>query len=161
MRKKLRQLGNNERHTFTAVFARTGFKKGFKAYEPTICLEHIKLNGDEITDHLWFNYTKSFAELGELEQGDLVQFDARVASYDKGYYLNTKDNDFDLERPTKVKLLTKRDHRNPMPTDDKLRLVGYAMKKNEAFYKANDRYWDRWYVSHYEVWAEKQDTESK
>lgn len=161
MRKQLQQLGKDERHTFTAIFDRTGFKKGYTDYEPTLCLEHVKLNGEEVTNHLWFNYGKSFAKLGELEQGDLIQFDARVSFYQKGYYLGPKSTDCKLERPTKVKLLTEKDHRNPMPTDDKLRLVGYSMKQNEDFLKSNGRPWDKWYVSHYEVWAEKQDAESK
>jgi len=33
----------------------------------------------------WFNHTKGLEKLGELEEGDLIQFDARVKPCWKGY----------------------------------------------------------------------------
>ncbi len=58
-----------------------------------------------ITDHLWFNLTKAFAALS-LEMGDIVQFEARVKPYLKGYVSrdhHLQEIDYRLDRPTRVK----------------------------------------------------------
>lgn len=87
MRENLKKIGNNERHTFTGVFARFGEKKAYKGIIPdiTVLLLDIKdKDGNLITDHLWFNLTKEFKAC-KLKENDIVQFDARVAMYEKGY----------------------------------------------------------------------------
>lgn len=81
---------------------------------PTILLGNIKLidNDNEIdmTDHLWFNLTKGFKNLGILCNNDLVSFSGRVTKYTKGYQgLKPGVNkpvqyDYKIERPSKVKL---------------------------------------------------------
>lgn len=88
MRKKLKQLGSQKRHTFIGRFERVGYKKSYRYYQPTLLLTQVALSetGELITDHLWLNYTKGFLALGELLTGDLLQFDGRVASYVKGYF---------------------------------------------------------------------------
>ena len=61
-------------------------KPGLFKPEPTILLQNIKDEfGVILTDHLWFNYTKEFQELGKLRKGDEIQFDARTIRYEKGY----------------------------------------------------------------------------
>jgi hypothetical protein len=61
-------------------------------------------------DHLWFPMTKAFEALGPLTQGDVIEFDARVTRYEKGYrgrrvdvaIENPPAYDFRLSRPTRL-----------------------------------------------------------
>ncbi len=112
MRKELSKL-NNLRKTFTGTFKRYGTKTNFKGFpEDTILLINIKdSNGKVVSDHCWFNLTKQFSELGELKEGGLIQFDARVKNYIKGYkgykeevqYERPLEEDYKLSFPTKIK----------------------------------------------------------
>lgn len=118
MRKKLEQL-EEVRDTFTGVFERFGVKNGWKGLaEPTVLLKNIKNSkGKFMTEHLWFNLTKGFDSLG-LEEGDLIQFDARVKSYVKGYRGFREDVyrpleiDYKLSHPTKISILSKKNDSN-------------------------------------------------
>lgn len=110
MRHQLRGI-NNVRGKFSGVFVRYG-KKTFKAHETTTLLfRNITAldTGRFMTDHLWFNLTTGFSELGELAPGDVVKFEARVTRYVKGYrgFRNDVDDrpvevDYKLSHPTKV-----------------------------------------------------------
>lgn len=109
MRKELRDI-NNARDTFIATYVRNGVKSGWKSVEqPTVLLIDVvrKSDGKYMTDHLWFNLTKSFEE-ANLKEGDKVQFDARVKEYTKGYRGRREDvycpieYDYKLSYPTKV-----------------------------------------------------------
>ena len=109
MRRKLKEMGSDTRHTFTGVVGRFGFKNGYKGPLPTILLLDIRDSEDHlVTDHLWFNKTKGFSEL-DLHEGDKVQFDARVSEYEKGYKGYREDVyvpcswDYKLSYPTKIK----------------------------------------------------------
>ena len=109
MRKELEKI-EEVRATFTGTFSRKGFKNGYKCPEPTLLLLDVKdLDGKYITDHLWFNYTKGFQKLGELKEGDIIQFDARSKAYEKGYKGYRDDVycpielDYKLSYPTKIK----------------------------------------------------------
>lgn len=163
-REKLEKLGNEKRFTFEGVFKRMGFKHTYTKekpiYLPTLVLAHVKCDGEEMTDHLWINYTKGFGKLGELKEGDVIQFDGRISSYTKGYYADPKKVDYDVERPTKVKLLNRDVVPNslPDPLDEKNALIGYVMKVNKDFYKANNRPYDTWYVQEYEEWEKEHET---
>ncbi len=116
MRKALEALGSDERHTFTGVFERFGKKKAFKGgYLTTILLLDIRYQGNQVTEHLWFNSTKQF-DKANLEKGDVVQFDARVEMYEKGYAgwrdedwvdHHPIEDDYKLARPTKVKVISR------------------------------------------------------
>ncbi|WP_434644335.1 hypothetical protein PQ692_14875 (plasmid) [Thermoanaerobacterium thermosaccharolyticum] len=109
MRKKLKML-KGKRDIFYGTFVRYGTKSGWKGTEEkTILLSHIKdKSGKEITDHLWFNYTKGFQSLN-LQPGDTVQFTARVKEYWKGYagyrydIYKPIEKDYKLSYPTKIK----------------------------------------------------------
>lgn len=108
MRKDLTKY-TETRGTFTGVFVREGSKNGYKGPEPTILLKDIKnKEGVLLTDHLWFNYTKQFKALGKLNEGDLIQFNARCKEYEKGYkgYRNDVykpiETDYKLSHPTKI-----------------------------------------------------------
>lgn len=109
MRDKLRKIGSKERHRFTGTFIRTGWKSGYMSDGvETVLLQNIKdESGKIVTDHLWFNMTRGFY-CANLSAGDIVQFDARVEPYIKGY-MGYRDNvycpiedDYKLSRPTKV-----------------------------------------------------------
>lgn len=59
----------------------------------------------EVADHVWFTCSKSW---DNLIANDIVEFDARVGKYEKGYkgyredVFNPVSIDYRLERPTKV-----------------------------------------------------------
>jgi len=113
MKKGLQKL-EDTRTTFTATFKRYGKKTNYKGYpETTILLTDVKLDGNTVADHVWFTMTKGFEKLGELKEGTVLQFDARVKRYVKGYkgfredaFLeNPPREDFKLSYPTKIKVL--------------------------------------------------------
>lgn len=108
MRKELAKI-KEVRATFTGTYIRTGSKASYKYTAPTLLLQNVKdSTGKVVTDHLWCNFTKGFAALG-LKYGDLVQFDARVKPYTKGYqgrrddvYDKPVELDYKLSHPTKL-----------------------------------------------------------
>lgn len=97
------------RATFTGTFVRLGTKRGWEgATLQTVLLLHVRdMRGIEVCDHLWMNCTKGIAAL-QLQPGDVVQFDARVKAYAKGYQGRREDVykpyelDYKLSHPTKV-----------------------------------------------------------
>lgn len=115
MRYKLSKLGAKERHTFVGEFVRYGYKNAFRSFPlKTVLLKNIHLiDSDEtLTDHLWFNFTKEF-ESQNFQEGDLMQFDARVSFYLKGYMGYKEDvncspisKDCKLSYPTRIKNLS-------------------------------------------------------
>jgi hypothetical protein len=109
VRKELKKI-DNQRARFTGTFQRLGKKMNYLNHpEETVLLSDIKdENGKIVADHLWFNLTKSFEALGHLQKGDMIEFDARVAHYTKGYVykgkaLGKRQADFKLSHPTKVR----------------------------------------------------------
>jgi hypothetical protein len=109
MKTGLKEQGIGTRTTFRGTFERLGTKNGYMGPEKTVLLKDIEnIGGKIICDHLWFNLTKGFSRLG-LRQGDVVEFDARVTKYEKGYKGRRWDvykpieTDYKLSHPTKVK----------------------------------------------------------
>lgn len=109
MRKVLASL-NGERKKFKATFVRLGKKTNFKGYsEETILLKNV-LDAETnqiVTDHIWFSYTKGFEKI-LLSEGTLVEFEARIKEYKKGYVnksykINNSKTDYKLSNPTKIK----------------------------------------------------------
>ncbi|MCL2813861.1 MAG: hypothetical protein FWD23_04600 [Oscillospiraceae bacterium] len=110
MRKQLAEKVE-ERETFTGIFVRFGIKSGWRGPEKTVLLCEIKNAENKlVADHLWFNLTKSFEKLN-LQENDVVQFDARVKEYEKGYKGYRDDVykpieiDYKLSHPTKIKII--------------------------------------------------------
>jgi signal peptidase I len=149
MRKGLKRLGNQERHTFTGVFERTGYKVDHTYatdYEnPTLLLVNVKdESGKVITSHVWFNYTKGFKKLGVLQKGDVISFRARVGTYTKGYLgydydrrlKNPVSQDYKLTFPSKVTLVN-RDPDKPLPATD-FGLIEMIKKDNHEYYVQRD-----------------------
>lgn len=109
MRKTLSKL-NEFRGKFTGTFVRCGTKPGWKGnIDTTILLKDIKdMNGNIVSSHLWFNCTKGFMALGELNEGEMIEFFARVKPYVKGYvnnreFTDEREIDYKLSHPTKVR----------------------------------------------------------
>lgn len=114
MRRKLQEI-EEFRGTFTGVFVRMGGKRGYKGMLPTLLLKDVRnQDGEMMTDHLWFNFTKGFQKLREIREGDVIQFDARVKPYEKGYkgrrvdvYDSSIQLDYKLSHPTKISKVNK------------------------------------------------------
>ncbi|MHA1947271.1 MAG: hypothetical protein ACXAC6_17400 [Candidatus Hodarchaeales archaeon] len=110
-REKLKKL-KGERRTFQGIFVRYGIKHNWHGFPVKTLLFKDISNGTGIilTDHIWFNMTKGFEKLGELNEGDLVQFDARIREYVKGYVnyrkmIDERSIDYRLSHPTKIMLV--------------------------------------------------------
>jgi hypothetical protein len=109
MRKAL-AARQGERATFHGTFERLGTKNGWQGrQDQTVLLTEVcDATGTPVCDHLWFNLTKAFALL-RLQPGDIVQFDARVKKYLKGYFgrreevYRPAEVDYKLSHPTRVK----------------------------------------------------------
>src|SRR3990167_8303093 len=112
MRKQLEQH-NEERRKFSGTFIRMGKKPGWNGDEDkTILLQNIQdEQGKTIADHLWFNYTKGFSQIG-LQSGVQVEFHARVKKYLKGYQgwrddvYKPVEVDYRLSHPTKIRIVS-------------------------------------------------------
>lgn len=120
MRSELKGLGHNRRHSFIAEFNRYGIKRGWEgAVLETILLINIRLKDNQnkiVANHLWFNKTLGFGALGELKTGDIIEFEGRVDTYEKGYkgrYAEEQgegwaETDYKISRPTKIRLVKSR-----------------------------------------------------
>ena len=100
MREKLQKI-NGERLRFKATVGRFGKKTAYKGYPlDTVCFTDVKFfSGGVATDHIWFTAGKRIKELN-LQEGDMVSFEARVKPYLKGY---EKDEvDFRLSNISKI-----------------------------------------------------------
>ena len=116
MRQQLEKI-EDIRMTFIGIFERYGTKTNWNGYpENTILLKDIKNQlGKNVTDHIWFSLTKGFQNLGKLENGDIVQFQARVKPYTKGYVgrnefdmvVDEREIDYKLNNPTKIEKIGK------------------------------------------------------
>ncbi len=111
--RKILEKSKGERKRFIGTFSRTGKKMSYTGYsEDTILLTNIidAETGLAITDHLWFSYTSGF-EKANLKEGCLVEFEARVRKYEKGYAnkklgLDLRKHDYKLSHPTKIKIVS-------------------------------------------------------
>jgi hypothetical protein len=108
MRKQL-AAENGTRKKFSATFERVGKKVNYKGYtEETILLKNIVdfETKKVVADHIWFSYTKGFEKLS-LTPGVVLEFEARVKEYKKGYVnkalnLHNRSTDYKLSHPTKI-----------------------------------------------------------
>jgi hypothetical protein len=108
-RNPLRSL-TETRGVFTATFVRYGLRPGWtRPTERTLLLRDITTTGGKIVaEHLWFNLTSTFAMLGDLTEGDRVEFQARAKPYTKGYVnfregVDDRTTDYKLAWPTKAR----------------------------------------------------------
>jgi len=108
MRTALKKI-EEQREAFTGVFSKYGLKTNFRGPSTeTLLLVHIRdQQGQLIGDHLWFNLTKGFEQLGQLKPGDPIRFEARVKKYKKGYInrqagIDQSKFDYKLSHPTRI-----------------------------------------------------------
>lgn len=98
------------RQTYLGTVERFGLKSSYRGPpKKTVLLVHITdTDGHPVTDHLWLTVGK---RLKHLQVGNLVQFDARVTSYLKGYRGRRDDiwepleEDYRLSYPTNIKIV--------------------------------------------------------
>jgi hypothetical protein len=116
MRQELKKMAE-QRELFRGEFKKYGLKTGYRGPSTeTILLTSIRdSNGNLICDHLWFNMTKGFEQLGTLKAGDIIQFEARVKKYRKGYInrgagIDQSKFDYKLSHPTKVSIIRPGDY---------------------------------------------------
>lgn len=112
MRKDLKKI-TGMRERFSGQVTRFGTKSAFRGPpKKTVLLTQIQriANAKVVTDHIWLTVGK---RLEHLEVGDIVEFDARVGEYTKGYQgyrwdvCSYIEVDYRLERPTKVTVVGK------------------------------------------------------
>lgn len=112
MRTELRKEAGN-RKKFRGTFIRIGKKAGFNGYsQETILLKDIAdaLTGEQVTDHIWLNFTKGFENI-HLQPGTIVEFQARIVEYKKGYKNSRfasgeQKKDYKLSHPTQIRIVT-------------------------------------------------------
>ena len=98
MREKLREIAGT-RARFRGRFERFGTRTSFGYVKRMALLLNVTdVRGNEMTDHLWLNLSKGVEAL-ELKPGEVVEFDARVKPYTKGYHDNRR-RDYKLNNPT-------------------------------------------------------------
>lgn len=86
MREKLAEL-EGQRIRVRAVFSRYGYRHEIPPVK-TVCLKNIEtLDGELLTDHMWFALGQRFLELGEIHGGRCLELDATVRPYHRKPYL--------------------------------------------------------------------------
>jgi hypothetical protein len=111
--RKLLASAEGTRKRFRATFIRFGRKTNFHGYsDQTLLLKKVlEVETNTIlTDHIWFSYTKGFEKVN-LQPGTVVEFEARIKVYTKGYLNRTRrmDNrktDYRLSHPTRISIVS-------------------------------------------------------
>lgn len=103
MRENLAKI-NTQRIFVTARVSRFGSKTNYHGFsEATIYLVDLKnLDGENLTNYIWFSVGKIISKMCLKEQ-EIIQFEARVSPYCKGYFKDTLD--FKLNNISKIKRL--------------------------------------------------------
>lgn len=111
MRSELEKL-DGRRKRFRAVVEEFGTGRGPKRTE-TILLVDVRRTDDPaevVTDHVWFKRTAQFKVVA---LGDVIEFDADVEPYEKGYQnfrlgIDETTVDYRLSKPANVEVVTNR-----------------------------------------------------
>ncbi|MFA5731701.1 MAG: hypothetical protein WC934_06825 [Acidithiobacillus sp.] len=146
MREKLKNR-YNERSRFQGTFIRFGVKHGYKHQETTVLLCNIyDLEKNLLTDHLWFNFTSEFKRLWTIENlhvGHIIEFNARIKKYEKGYNENITI-DYHLSHPRKLNIIGKNEELweddNCSPPFELLRIKAISDKVNTYYSKKQSQY---------------------
>lgn len=98
MRERLKELCG-VRARFRGTFQKFGQRTSHGYVKPMALLVDLTdARGNEMCDHLWLNLTPTVERL-DLQPGDRIEFDARVARYVKGYH-DDRRVDYKLNNPT-------------------------------------------------------------
>jgi len=86
MRTRLRKFVGRRLHC-RATFQKYGLKNGCPGPTETVVVTAVTRvdTGEPLTDHVWLADAKAFRALGRLNEGDVLDFHATVAKYEKGY----------------------------------------------------------------------------
>lgn len=111
--RKLLASAEGVRKRFRATFIRFGRKTNFHGYsDQTLLLKKVLEveTNTVVTDHIWFSYTKGFEKLN-LQPGTVVEFEARIKAYTKGYVnrpqrLDDRKTDYRLSHPTRISVVS-------------------------------------------------------
>lgn len=106
---------NRRRMRFTAKIERFGSRSGWRAKKhATLLLTDVRnrQTGERIVDHVWMI---AGVWSRNLRTGDVIDFEARVTRYTKGYkgyreeFIDERpvEDDYRLERPSKVRVTKK------------------------------------------------------
>jgi hypothetical protein len=106
MRTKLQEI-DGQRVRFKAKVLKFGTRRVLQI--PTVLLERVIIadSGEMATDHVWLSARNI---LGTIQPGSIVEFDARVRPYEKGYFnprkgINNRRIDYELVYPTALNVL--------------------------------------------------------
>ena len=110
------------RGRFEGIFSRVGRKRGKWKGLTILLLNMHKVDKTEhqfLTDHAWLNLTDGFKGLGNMDEGDVIRFDARVRKYRKGSIRRgiPVKYDFKFFYPTKVEMFEKSSNNEKMVVD--------------------------------------------
>jgi hypothetical protein len=110
MRNELAKI-DGERRRFRAVVADFGVGRAAKRIETILLVEVRRTDDldDVVADHLWL---KKNAALRVAAIGDVLEFDARVERYEKGYRnfrfgIDETTVDYRLSEPSNVQVIAK------------------------------------------------------
>lgn len=110
MREELKKY-YNQRIRVRATVERYGIRSTYKgSNKMTILLKDItNTNTQEyLSDHIWFTVGKRFEKL-KLISGDIIEFDARIDTYSKGY-AEDSHIDYKLAYPTNIEIIERKFH---------------------------------------------------
>lgn len=69
---------------YIGVFIRYGSMYEYGIKFTTVLIRDIESNGETVADHQWFRINEGFENL-QLQNGDIIEFNADVSAYVKGY----------------------------------------------------------------------------
>ena len=113
VRKRLKII-EGTRDKFQGTFVRYGKKPSYRGYpKKTLLLKDIMRGSEIVANHVWLVMTKGFEALGDLQEGDRIEFHARVKPYYRGYNGYRKEVhlekpielDYKLSHPTKIRII--------------------------------------------------------
>lgn len=104
---------SNIRKTFTAIFSRYGTWRNWNGDDVrTYLFKGVKdKEGSIITDSLWIKEGKNISKLGELKEGDVIQFEARLDIDEKTSHIKVledgsyQENNYIFKNPSKFQKL--------------------------------------------------------
>lgn len=111
MRSELEKL-NGERKRFRAVIEEFGTGRGPRRTETVLLVDVCRTDDPTavVADHVWFKKTAAFQAVA---LGDVIEFDANVEPYEKGYQnfrlgIDETTIDYRLSKPANVEIVTNR-----------------------------------------------------
>jgi len=122
MRKELKKINNETRHTFEGFIEKFGSKKNYLGFsENTILIKNICCNNNLVAEHLWVVIKKTISKsildfsikYKEDPVGKKIIFQGRVKKYEKGYkgydlFLSLEKpvaTDYKISHITKIQIL--------------------------------------------------------